>query len=338
MMEACFERMYRALKPGKWLTVEFHNSRNSVWNSIQEALHRAGFVVADVRTLDKQMQTFKQVTATGAVKQDLVISAYNPRQVFVERFDREAGTEEGAWEFVRQHLERLPVFVSSGGKVQIVAERQNYLLYDRMVAFHIQRGTTIPLSAAEFYGGLKRHFPERDGMYFLPQQVAEYDRKRLEVEGVEQLSLFVTDEQSTIQWLRAELSQDPKTYQELHPRFLRELHKAQHEALPELGVILEQNFLNDERDRWYVPDPTKQGDLEKLRERALLREFQVYAGSKGRLKVFRSEAIRAGFRAAWRERDYERIVRVADRLPPAVVQEDSQVLMYYDNALDRVQE
>ncbi len=337
LMERCFQTCYHLLKPGRWITVEFHNSQNRIWNSIQEALQRAGFVVADVRTLDKAKETFKQVTAASAVKQDLVISAYKPRQAFAEAFEREAGTEAGTWEFVRQHMENLPVFISSGGRAQVVAERQNYLLYDRMVAYHIQRGATIPLSAAEFYAGLKRHFPERDEMYFLPQQVVEYDRKRLEVEDVEQLSLFVIDEKSTIQWLRAELSQAPKTYQELHPRFLRELHKVQYEHLPELGEILEQNFLRDERGQWYVPDPTKQGDLEQLRERALLREFESYSTARGRLRVFRSEAIRAGFRAAWRARDYKTIVSLAERLPPAVVQEDPQLLMYYDNASDRVQ-
>ncbi len=336
LMQQCFQEYYRVLKPGRWMTVVFHNSRNSVWNAIQEGLQRAGFVVADVRTMDKQQGSYRQVTST-AVKQDLVISAYKPTLAFEKRFGLEGGTEQGAWEFIRQHVENLPVFVSSGGKLQVIAERQNSLLYDRMVAYHIQRGVTIPLSAAEFYAGLKRRFPERDGMYFLPQQVAEYDRKRLEVDGVEQLSLFVTDEQSTIQWLWAELSTTPKTYQELHPRFLRELHKAQYEHLPELGEILEQNFLRDERERWYVPDLTKQGDLEKLRERALLREFEAYVGSKGRLKVFRSEAIRAGFRAAWRAQDYKAIVSVADRLPPTVVQEDPKLLMYYDNASDRVQ-
>ena len=29
-------------------------------------------------------------------------------------------------------------------------------------------------------------------------------------------------------------------------------------------------------NRWYVPDPNKQADLEKLREKALLREFNGY--------------------------------------------------------------
>jgi hypothetical protein len=75
LMQQCFEEYYRVLKPGRWMTVVFHNSRNAVWNAIQEAMLAAGFVVADVRTLDKQQGSYRQVTST-AVQQDLVISAY----------------------------------------------------------------------------------------------------------------------------------------------------------------------------------------------------------------------------------------------------------------------
>ena len=336
IMTRCFQEYYRVLKPGRWMTVEFHNSQDKVWHAIQEALQKAGFVVADVRTLDKQQGSFKQVTTHGAVKQDLIISAYKPRQSFVERFKLEAGTEQGAWDFVRQHLEHLPVFVTSKGKAQVILERQSYALYDRMVAYHVQHGVTVPLSAAEFYAGLKQRFPERDGMYFLPHQAAEYDRRRLEVEEMEQLPLIVTDEQSAIRWLRQELSQRPQTYSELQPKFLQELHKSRHERMPELAEILEQNFLQDERGRWYVPDPAKQTDLEKVREKALLREFEEYARGRGQLKEFRTEAVRAGFSAAWRQRDYKKIVQVAERLPNSVLQEEPELLMYYDNALDRV--
>jgi DNA-directed RNA polymerase subunit RPC12/RpoP len=42
IMERCFKEYYRVLKPGRWMTVEFHNSRNSVWNAIQEALGAQG--------------------------------------------------------------------------------------------------------------------------------------------------------------------------------------------------------------------------------------------------------------------------------------------------------
>ncbi len=70
----------------------------------------------------------------------------------------------------------------------------------------------------------------------------------------------------------------------------------------------------------------------------MLREFETYTTGRGKLKAFRSEAVRAGFKAAWRIQDYATIVRVAQRLPEAVLQEDPQLLMYYDNAADRVDE
>lgn len=65
IMEMCFEEYYRVLKPGRWMTVEFHNSQNAVWNAIQEALNKAGFIVADVRTLDKTQNSFNQVKKRG---------------------------------------------------------------------------------------------------------------------------------------------------------------------------------------------------------------------------------------------------------------------------------
>ena len=340
LMEHCFCEFYRVLKPAHWMTVEFHNSQNRVWNAIQEALLRAGFVVADVRTFNKRQGTFNQVTATGAVKQDLIISAYKPRTSFERRFRTQAGTPDGAWDFIRQHLAQLPVVVRQDGALEVIAERQSYLLFDRMVAFHIQRGATVPLSAAEFYAGLRERFAERDGMFFLPDQVPEYDRARLEAAEIAQLALFVSDEKSTIQWLRQQLDTAtggrPQTYQDLQPQFLRQLHQARHEALPELSEMLEQNFLQDEAGHWYVPDPTKSGDLEKLRQRALLREFAEYVEGSGRLRRFRTEAVRAGFADAWHCRDYATIVQVAVRLPERVLQEDPDLLMYYDNATLRM--
>jgi hypothetical protein len=170
-------------------------------------------------------------------------------------------------------------------------------------------------------------------MYFLPEQVPNYDRRRLQVTEVVQLALFVSDERSAIQWLRQQLERQRPTYQQIQPRFLKELHQAGHERLPELSELLHQNFLEDDDNRWYVPDPNRQLDLEKLRDKALLQEFAEYKTSKQkRLKVFRTEAIRAGFKSAWAARDYQTIVSVAERLPQDVVQEDQTILMYYDNA------
>jgi hypothetical protein len=334
MMQDCFQNFYRVLKPGRWMTVEFHNSKNSVWNAIQEALQRVGFVIADVRTLDKQQGSFQQVVSGNTVKRDLIISAYKPNGGLEEQFKKQAGTPEGAWQFVRTHLKQLPIFVAKSGRSEVLAERQAYLLFDRMVAFHVQRGYPVPLSTSEFYAGLHQRLIERDGMYFLPDQVNEYDRNKLEVNGVEQYELFVSDEKSAIQWVRRQLSQEPMTYKELQPVYMKEAQRVwdKHEQPVELRIILEQNFVQDNDGTWRLPDPRQESDLEQIRNRALMKEFQQYLDAKGKLKVVRAEALRAGFKDAWQRRDYTTIVQMTKRVPETVVQEDQALLMYFDNA------
>lgn len=339
LMHANFDEFYRLLKPGRWMTVEFHNSHNAVWNVIQEALLQAGFMVADVRVLNKEQGSFNQVTASGAVKQDLIISTYKPTAEFERQFQMEAGSVQGGWNFLRQHLEQLPMPGLHGTGIESQTERTPYLLYDRMVAFHLVRGLTVPFSSPEFYQGLSQRFLPRDGMVFTSTQAAAYDQVRLLAERVEQLALFVTDEASAIQWLRQELNPDqgnsPQNYSDLQPRFIQQLHQEHYEKMPELRIMLEQNFLKDEEDRWYTPNPERQADLEALREHFLLREFNDYLSGTGRLHLFRTEAVKAGFSKAWKDHKYEVILKVAGRLPEQALQEDQKLKLYYDNALGR---
>ena len=339
LMEGAFRECFRVLKPGRWMTVEFHNSLNSVWNAIQEAIQKAGFVVADVRTLDKKQGTFKQMTSNSAVKQDLVISAYKPQDGFIKDFEMKAGTEQSAWAFISQHLSKLPVVVDADndGRIDIIAERQAFLLFDRMVAYHIMNGMPIPIDASDFYKGLDEKYIKRDTMYFLADQVNEYDtaRTKMDVEPV-QLSFVVTNEKTAIGWLYQQLD-TPQTYADIQPKFMKEVKAVdKYEAIPELAVILEENFLQDDKGRWYIPDVTKQGDVAKLREKKLVKEFEGYMQSKGKLKLFRSEAIRAGFSMLWKDKNYQAIVDMAQRLPEATIQEDQNLLMYYDISLSRI--
>lgn len=341
LMTQCFSEFNRVLKPNRWMTVEFHNSKNAVWNAIQEALSVAGFIVADVRTLDKKRASLHQLVASTAVQQDLAITCYKPKESFKRDFLAKAGSEETAWSFVHQHLENIPVVVIKDNKIEIIAERQAYLLFDRMVAYHIMQGIPVPLDATDFYKGLDERFLKRDNMYFLPDQVNEYDTARIKTE-VEQIqfSLFVTNEKTAISWLYQQLDEQgdgPQTYAEIQPKFMQEVKSVdRYEAMPELAVLLEENFLQDDKGRWYIHDVTKEGDVAKLREKKLWKEFEGYLNSKGKLKSFRSEAIRVGFSRLWKDKNYQAIVDIAERLPESTIQEDPNLLMYYDISLGRV--
>lgn len=372
LMQRCFAEYHRVLKPGRWMTVVFSNSKASVWNAIQVALQQAGFVVAEVTALDKQQGSYRQVTSSTAVKQDLVISAYKPNGGLEQRLAQRGATPESAWDFVQTHLKQLSVTKLKDGAMEFIVERDPRRIYDRMVAWFVRHDAPVPLSSDEFLSGLRSRFPERDAMVFLSEQVAAYDKRRAQVAQAPQMELFVSDERSAIDWLADFLKARPSTYQELHPEFITQLGAGwkKHESKPELSALLENNFLKYDgsgdvpsqihsylstnfrdlrgldkddpslmakaQDRWYVPDPNKAIDLEKKREKSLLKEFDAYQASTGRrLKEFRLEVLRAGFRAAWGRKDYQTIIKVAQKIPEEALQEDEKLLLWYDQALTR---
>jgi hypothetical protein len=69
-----------------------------------------------------------------------------------------------------------------------------------------------------------------------------------------------------------------------------------------------------------------------------LKEFAVYQSAAGRrLKEFRLEVLRAGFKAAWTAKDYKTIIAVAQKIPDEALQEDEKLLLWYDQALTRTE-
>lgn len=245
LMTECFREAFRVLKPGRWMTVEFSNTQASVWNAIQIALQEAGFVVANVSALDKKQGSFKAVTTTTAVKQDLVISAYKPNGGLEDRFSSAGGGEDSVWDFTRTHLHYLPVVKLKNGNLDFIAERDPRIIFDRMVAWFVGHNSPVPMSTHEFQAGLNQRFVERDGMIFLPEQVAAYDKKRLQVAVAPQMEMFVSDERSAIDWLTDFLKRRPSTYQEIHTDFISQLGAGwkKHESKPELNALLEDNFI-----------------------------------------------------------------------------------------------
>jgi hypothetical protein len=374
LIQRCFQEYHRILKPGRWMTVVFSNSRAAVWNAIQVALQQTGFIVAEVTTLDKKQGAFQQIVSPNTVKQDLIISVYKPTQNLEQRYAENGATPQSASDFVTTHLAQLSVSKANNSQLEFVVERDPRRIYDRMIAWFVRHDAPVPLSSDEFLEGIRQRYPERDGMVFLPEQVSEYDKKRAQVAQAPQMEMFVSDERSAIDWLTDFLRKRPSTYQETHPEFTKQLGAGwrKHEAKPELSALLEENFLRYDgtgdvpsqihsylssnhkdlrgldksspalqakgKDRWYVPDPNKAQDLEKKRERGLLKEFEVYLAHSGRrLKEFRLEVLRAGFKAAWAKKDYKTIIKIAEKIPDEALHEDEKLLLWYDQALTRME-
>lgn len=341
LMNHSLKEYYRVLKPNRWLTIEFSNTSASVWNSIQNALQGVGFVIANVAALDKHEGSFKAVTTTTAVKQDLVITCYKPSDELIHKFQQSEDVALNAWDFIEELLLHLPVHLRKDNSTTAVVERSPKILFDRLISYYVQRGYPVPMNAQDFQKGLRDRFIERDGMFFTAEQSLEYEQKRAETISFEAAqSLFVGSEAEGIEWLKRQL-ETPLTYQELQPEWMQALVSTKKgDQLPELLQILEENFLKDENGRWYKPNPEKEADLEKLRTAHLLKLFNRYVEEaskpKGKIKEARLEALRCGFKDCYRNKDFKTIVTVAQRLPESLVMEDEVLLQYYDIAINRV--
>lgn len=342
LMNSCFKECYRILKPNKWMTVEFSNTSAAVWNTIQNSIQLSGFIISNISSLDKKQGSFKAVNTPTAVKQDLIINCYKTSSEFDQKFNQLKHSDVGVWEFIAEHLEHLPIHLVSGNSTTAIIERSPKILFDRLIAFYVQRGLPVPIDAGKFQKGLRERFIERDGMFFTNEQVQEYDRKKAAVPNFVQLSIFVANEQDAIYWLRHILEAAPKTEQDLHPLWMKEVagNMRKGDTLPEMRTILEENFLKNDKGQWYLPDPENEADLEKLRTKRLLKQFETYKTEaykpKGKIKEARVEALRAGFKHCYQEKDFKTIVQIGDRIPNNLLMEDEVLLQFYDIASSRV--
>lgn len=178
-------------------------------------------------------------------------------------------------------------------------------------------------------------------MFFTAVQVAEYEQKKKTFPDFVPMGIIVSDEANGIQWLKNQLRDKPQTYQEIQPEWMQAINGLRKgDILPELATLLEENFIEMEDGKWRLPNIQDDVDKETLRNKALLREFKLYVEQaskpKAKIKEARVEALRAGFKQCYIEKDFETIVRVGDKIPQNLRDEDEVLLQFYDIALNKL--
>jgi len=342
LMQKSFSEYHRVLKSGAWMTVEFSSTKAEIWNIIQTALTKANFIVASVDALYKGQGTYNSQTNATSVKQDLIISCYKSSKEFDDKFKTHQDSETGVWDFLEEHLDHLPIHLVKENATTAIIERSPKILFDRLIAFYVQKSLPVPIDAGKFQQGLRELFIERDGMFFTNEQVQEYDKKKAENPEFIQLSILVSSEQDGVLWLKNLLTDKSLTYQDIQPLWMQALAGVRKgDVIPELADILEENFLKDAEGKWYTPDPENEADLEKLRTKRLLKQFETYKTEAAKpkakkIKEVRVEALRAGFKQCYQDKDFSSIVSVGDKIPNNLLMEDEVLLQFYDIASTRV--
>ena len=324
LMFASFKELFRILKPNHWITVEFHNSRSDVWKSIQNSLIQSGFMIAQVSILDKKKGTTKQLSYSGTVRNDLLISAYKPSQSFTKNFIKSAGLNLEL-DFLNIHLEKLPISKN--------IERTKEMLYSRLLAQYIQNGFEVKLNANDFYTLLKNNFVERDGFWFLSAQTEILDKnlkfeKSIEGMDINQSTLDIHDEKSAIAWLSRFLK-TPKTYDEIYINFSK-LSLTSVDNIPELKDILAENFVLMD-GKYTIPSDFEKNKKETLRNKKLSKEFDELIQKiqnktkKSKIKDVRIESLRYGLFKLYEEKNVDLIKLIGDNIDINILDSDDDI-------------
>lgn len=82
MMRLAMAECYRVLKPGRWLSLCYHDTSEGTWSLIQDIMAEVGFLVDKSDSalfIDTQQKSYNQVVADKVNKRDLVINFRKPK-------------------------------------------------------------------------------------------------------------------------------------------------------------------------------------------------------------------------------------------------------------------
>lgn len=169
MMLAALGEIHRVLRPGRAMTLVFHNSSARVWQAIQEVLGEVGFRVDAIATLDKRQHSFKQVTAPNAVGYDVVVNCRKERPPLQkgQKGSRAEGDTRGRRPHRPSHPDadegtvvRILRRLVSGSTSSDAREWDERKLFSKMVAYCIERGYRVPVDFRTFRTVLENFLAE----------------------------------------------------------------------------------------------------------------------------------------------------------------------------------
>lgn len=322
LLTGCFKEFFRILKPNRWITVEFHNSKAEIWNIIRDSITKSGFIIAQVAILDKKQGSFKQVTSPGSVKNDLVINAYKPEISFSKSFSKQYGVNLES-KFLDLHLNKLPISQN--------IERTEQMLYSKYLAQYLQNGFEVRLDSSDFSNILRTNYVERDGFWFTEIQAMKYDENLskhdlLKKIDLKQSILGIDDEKTALIWL-SQFLKEPKTYDEIYKEYVKKLIISQ-DNIPELKELLDENFIITD-GKYTLPSNIEKTTIGKLRIKKLSKDFDSLLNelkeSKSKIKEVRKEALLYGLTSLYKEKDVDTIKLIGDRIDAKIIESDEDI-------------
>lgn len=117
LMKKAISECFRVLKPGRWVTLCYHDTAEGTWSLVQDLMAEVGFVADksdSVLFIDTQQKAYNQIVADKVNKRDLVINFRKPRPgevidtLLIQENDSPAAFKEKAQKIICEFLSEKP--------------------------------------------------------------------------------------------------------------------------------------------------------------------------------------------------------------------------------------
>jgi 16S rRNA G966 N2-methylase RsmD len=284
-MRQAMSECYRVLKPGRWLSLCYHDTSEGTWELVQDLMAEVGFIVDKTDTtlsIDMEQKSWKQLVSDKITKRDLVLNFRKPkpgqlRMRIVIPTDADIPTfQELARQVIRDVLTEHPgttkdriydALVSSMvRKGQMEAHDFDALL--RSVAEEVQQPVKKNLfqnADPDLFGS---HIQSR---WYLKETADQLDRAEQAKEdaAAARLEKFVREQ------LRQRPEHEGVHYSDLFEQFLPVSDKPRRL----LADWLPEYFIKTPSGTWRPPNEDERRDLAKLREAGTLRRIKRFANA-----------------------------------------------------------
>lgn len=178
MMRQAMAECYRVLKPGRWISLCYHDTSEGTWALIQDIMAEVGFIVDKSDTalyFDTMQKSYNQLTADKVTKRDLIINFRKPKpgeistRIQINGSEDQVTFNEKVRAIIREYLEGHPGAAKDRIYDEVVSrmvrqqqmEAHNFEELLRQVAEEVQEPVMEDLFTAKKPDLFERHIQSR---------------------------------------------------------------------------------------------------------------------------------------------------------------------------------
>lgn len=209
MMYQAIDECYRVLKPGRWISLCYHDTSEGTWQLLQDIMTQVGFIPEESHNslyIETPTKTTNQYFAEKVTKRDLVINFRKPRegevaaQLLLTGEEDPTSFSEKAKIILREALERYP-----GAPID--------RLYDELVSRMVRKGQ---FQRHNFDELLRSVAEETGGRWYLLETADQFD----ETEGKKENAAAAHLETFMVGYLKAHPGEGGVHYSNLFEEYL----------------------------------------------------------------------------------------------------------------------